>query len=200
MSDGEFTSTLPSFSIAVTEPPNTAPSISGTPPSSVEVNTAYSFTPSASDPEGDTLTFSISGRPDWAAFDSTNGTLSGTPVAGDENVYSNIVISVSDGDLTDSLSPFSIEVTAASLGSATVSWTAPTENEDGSTLTDLAGFKLYWGTTPGNYTESVTINNSSVTTYTVEGLAPGTYEFVATSFNDRGAESVRTDPATKTIP
>jgi hypothetical protein len=200
-SDGELTSALPAFSINVTDAPNTAPSISGKPPSSVEVNTTYSFTPSASDPEGDALTFSVSGLPSWAAFNASTGRISGTPMPGDENIYRNIVITVSDGELTDSLDPFSIEVSAAesATGSVTLSWTAPTQNEDGSSLTDLAGFKLYWGATPGNYTESVTIDNASVTTYLVEGLAPGTYEFVATSFNERGTESRPSAPATKIV-
>ena len=48
---------------------------------------------------------------------------------------------------------------AQGSGSATLSWAAPTKNEDGTALTDLAGYKLYWGTTPGSYPNSVTINN-----------------------------------------
>ena len=88
---------------------------------------------------------------------------------------------------------------AISLGSATLSWTAPTENEDGTPLTDLAGYKIYWGTTPGSYTDNATIDNPSVTTYIVENLAPGTYEFVATAFNSTGVESRFSGTATKTI-
>jgi hypothetical protein len=107
---------------------------------------------------------------------------------------------VSDGQETVSLASFSISVEAISLGSATLSWTAPTQNEDGTTLTDLAGYKLYWGTTPGSYTESVTIDNPSVLTYVVENLAPGTYEFVATSFNTSGVESRYSGAATKLVP
>ena len=80
-----------------------------------------------------------------------------------------------------------------------MSWTAPTLNEDGTTLTDLDGYKLYWGTTPGNYPNSVTIDNESVTTYIVDSLAPGTYEFVATSFNTAGVESRYSGAATKVV-
>ena len=126
--------------------------------------------------------------------------MSGTPTDADVGVYSNIVISVSDGQETVSLAPFSISVEAISLGSATLSWTAPTQNEDGTDLTDLAGYKLYWGTTPGTYPNSVTIDNPTVTTYIVENLAPGTYEFVATSFNTSGVESRYSGAATKVIP
>jgi hypothetical protein len=204
VTDGEFTSELPAFTITVTAPApaNSPPTISGTPPASVEVGTNYSFLPVADDPDGDILTFSIDGLPVWAEFDSTTGSLSGTPAVGDENVYGNIVISVSDGEFTESLGPFSIEVLSSGtgLGSVTLSWTAPTQNEDGSALTDLAGYKLYWGTTPGTYTDTAVIDNPSITTFTVDGLPPGTYEFVATSLNAAGIESRYSNPATKTVP
>jgi hypothetical protein len=199
-SDGEFSASLAAFSITVNAVTvNTAPTISGTPASSVNEGQDYTFTPNASDADDDTLTFSVSGLPVWASFDESTGTLSGTPGAGDVGVYSNISITVSDGQASATLGPFDITVDAISLGSVTLNWTAPTQNEDGTTLTDLAGYKLYWGTTPGNYTESVTIENASVLTYVVENLAPGTYEFVATSFNTSGVESRYSGAATKIV-
>lgn len=85
------------------------------------------------------------------------------------------------------------------LGSATLNWTPPTRNEDGSSLTDLAGYTFYWGTSSGNYPNSVTINNPGISTYVVENLAPGNYEFVSTSFNSSGVESRRSNSATITI-
>jgi len=200
VSDGEFTVGLPAFSITVNSVVvNTPPEISGTPADNVNEGQSYSFVPDANDAEGDTLSFSISGEPSWADFDTSTGALTGTPSAGDVGVYTNIVISVSDGQESASLPAFSITVNAISLGSATLDWTAPTQNEDGTDLTDLAGFKLYWGTTPGNYTDSVTIDNPTVTTYLVENLAPGTYEFVATSFNEEGVESRYSGAATKVV-
>ena len=81
-----------------------------------------------------------------------------------------------------------------------MNWTPPTENEDGTALIDLAGYRFYWGATPGNYTESVTINNPGLSSYVVNNLAPGTYEFVATSFNAAGVESVYSNSATKIVP
>jgi hypothetical protein len=95
---------------------------------------AYSFTPSAHDPDGDALTFSIVNRPPWANFNTATGTLSGTPGAGDVGVFSGIVISVSDGEASVSLPSFSIEVVAVATGTATLSWQPPTEREDGSAL------------------------------------------------------------------
>jgi hypothetical protein len=204
VTDGEFVAELPAFAITVTAfaPANSPPTISGTPQASVEVGRSYSFQPTADDPDGDALKFTISGQPAWTTFESATGLLSGTPAIGDENVYGNIIIGVSDGEFTDSLGPFSIEVLSSGtgLGSITLSWTAPTQNEDGSALTDLAGYKLYWGTTPGVYTQTATIDSPGITTFTVDGLPPGEYEFVAKSFNTAGIESAYSNTATKTVP
>jgi hypothetical protein len=90
-------------------------------------------------------------------------------------------------------------ITGPVTGSVRLTWTAPTQNEDGTALTDLAGYKIYWGTTAGNYPNSVTINDATATTYVVDNLAPGAYEFVATSFNTSNVESSYSTPATKVV-
>ncbi len=90
---------------------NRPPVISGSPNLTVGVGQTYLFAPTASDPDGDTLTFSINALPFWASFNQHTGVLSGTPVSQDIGVSSNIIISVSDGTLTASLPAFSIEVT-----------------------------------------------------------------------------------------
>ena len=155
--------------------------------------------PSASDPNGDTLTFSVTGLPCWAQFNNSNGRVSGTPTDADVGTYNNIRITVSDGRLSASLAPFSITVNAISLGLVTLNWTPPTENEDGTVLADLAGYRIYWGTTPGIYPASLTIDNPGLSTYVVDNLAPGTYQFVATSMNASGVESVYSNSATKVV-
>ena len=94
----------------------------------------------------------------------------------------------------------SVTVNQVGFGSATLSWTPPTQNTDGSPLTDLAGYKFYWGTTPGIYPNMVMINNPGITIYVIENLEPGTYEFVATAFNAAGVESAYSGTLTKTIP
>ena len=109
VSDGTHTTSLPSFSISVMTS-NDVPVISGTPSGSVTVGQAYNFTPTASDPNGDTLSFSISGQPQWLNFDTTTGRLNGTPVAADVGTHGAITIIVSDGSSSSSLSPFSINV------------------------------------------------------------------------------------------
>ncbi len=177
---------------------NRPPAIVGTPPAVVTVNTAYDFTPVASDVDNNPLSFSIAGLPTWATFNSTSGRISGTP--GDAHVanYSEIVITVSDGTASAGLGPFSIAVNAIGLGAATLNWQPPTQNEDGTALMDLAGYRLYWGP-PGNRSNSVTINNPGLTRYVVDNLAPGTYEFVATAFNAAGIESQYSNSAMKTV-
>ena len=200
VSDGTANAQLPSFTITVTSG-NRAPIISGTPQATVLTTSTYSFMPAASDPDGDPLSFSISSQPVWAAFDSTTGRLSGTPTAADIGSYANIRISVSDGTVSAQLPAFSITVTPTANGSATLSWTPPTENTDGSPLTDLAGYKVYWGSSSGNYTNSATIDNEGVTTYVVTDLLEGTtYYFTTTAFNELGVESSYSNEATKTIP
>jgi hypothetical protein len=130
VSDGEFTTSLAPFSIDVSAD-NSAPQISGMAPVSINVGANYSFLPTASDPDGDTLAFSVSAlplwanfdtttgltfdivnSPSWANFDTTTGQLSGTPTATDVGTHDNISISVSDGEFTTSLAPFSIDVSA----------------------------------------------------------------------------------------
>jgi uncharacterized protein YjdB len=90
-----------------------------------------------------------------------------------------------------------LTVTAITTGSATLSWNAPTTNTDGTPLTDLAGYKLYMGTSSGNYTTVVNIGN--VTTYTLSNLAPGTYYFVVTAYDSSSLESSFSNEASKTI-
>ncbi len=114
-------------------------------------------------------------------------------------IYGDIRIAVSDGTDSASLAVFSISVMAMGMGSVTLNWLPPTENEDGTALTDLAGYRIYWGTSAGNYPNSITIDNPGLTTYVVENLAPGAYEFAATAFNTAGVESNFSAPANKVV-
>jgi hypothetical protein len=180
-------------------PTNRAPTISGTAPAAVNASSLYSFVPTAADADGDTLAFSIQNKPAWAAFNTTTGRLSGTPAASDVGTYSNIMISVSDGTASTSLSAFAIAVNTVSNGRATLSWTAPTENTDGSTISNLSGYRIRYGTSAGALTSTIVINNASVTTYVVEDLAPATWYFAVTAVNSAGAESGYSNVANKQI-
>jgi len=84
--------------------------------------------------------------------------------------------------------------------SVTLSWTAPTQNTDGSPLTDLAGFNIKYGTTPGGpYPNEVSISNPSITTFVVSPLTSGNWFFVATAFNALGVESDFSNEALKIL-
>ncbi len=197
--DGMANTALAAFSITVDQA-NRPPTISGAPATSVVAGQAYSFIPTANDPDGDAISFSITGKPSWAAFDTGTGRLSGTPGAGTIGSYPNVVITASDGTLQASLAAFSITVQQSANGTATLSWTPPTTHADGSPLTDLAGYKVRYGNAAGNYPTTISINNPGVTSYMVENLASGTWFFVLASFDSAGVESADSSPVSKTIP
>lgn len=193
---------LPAFSITVSSgggTTNQRPMISGTPPTTAVVGQAYSFRPTASDPDGDVLNFWSQQRPPWLSFDRATGRLSGTPGIGDVATYSNIVLGVSDGARSNSLPPFSINVVPVSFGTATLSWTPPTTRTDGLPLTNLAGYRVLWGTTRGTYPNSVRLTNPGLTRYVVQNLAPATYYFVVRALDSNNVESGNSNVAQKTI-
>ena len=200
VSDGRVTTSLPAFSIVVNAKPNTAPTISGSPATSVAANAAYAFRPSAADADGDLLTWSVSGPPSWATFDGVNGSLLGTPTDAQAGTYSNIVIRVSDGHVTTSLPAFSIVVTQTTLGTATLSWSAPVENTDGSAITDLSGYRIYYGTNASSLGSMIQVSNPGVTTYVVNNLTSGTWYFAVSAYNASGAESEPSTIGSKAIP
>jgi hypothetical protein len=84
-------------------------------------------------------------------------------------------------------------------GSASLSWTAPTENTNGTPLTNLAGYHIYYGTSVGAWTSTITILDATETSYIVDGLAPGTYYFAVVAFNTDGDDSPQSNVGTKTI-
>jgi hypothetical protein len=179
---------------------NQAPTIGGTPNGTIMQGTLFSFIPMASDANGDALTFSIVNRPSWATFRTSDGRLRGTPTAANVGSYADIRISVSDGTNTATLPPFTIEVVAVATGSATLSWTPPTMREDGTVLgTALAGYRIYWGTAPGSYANSVTLDGTGLTAYRIDNLTPATWYFVTTSFDSQGTESQYSAMVQKTI-
>ena len=124
VSDGRDTRSIGPFRIRInprnqTPPPsNTAPTISGAPATSVMVNQAYSFQPSAADANGDALTLCDFQSSFVGKFQYFDGQLTGTPAASNVATYSNIVISVSDGRASTALPAFSIQVRGPEQSSA----------------------------------------------------------------------------------
>ena len=180
---------------------NNAPTISGTALTATTVSTPYSFAPSASDADGDQLTFQIQNKPAWATFNTTTGALGGTPSAA--GTHTNIIISVSDGKASATLTAFTITVSTAPVtgtGGATLSWSAPTQNVDGTQLNNLAGYVIAYGQSSNALSSTVRITNPSVDSYVFDSLTKGaTYYFAVRAVNASGAESTPSAVVSKTI-
>ena len=92
---------------------------------------------------------------------------------------------------------------AVSAGTVTLAWDAPNTNKDGSRLTDLVGYRVYYGTSSHHYFQNFGegINIGNVTTYTVTNLTDGTtYYFSTTAYSASGHESDYSNEVSTTIP
>jgi Putative Ig domain len=219
VSDGRRTATLSPFTVQVLAtagapappppvipppappPPVPPPVISGTPPTSVMAGSGYAFQPTASDPAGKLLSFSVQNKPAWASFSIASGQLYGTPSSVQTGTYANIVISASDGTAASALPAFSIAVMSlpVTTGTAVLELTPPTQNSDGSALTDLAGMRVYYGNSTA-LTQVLDLPGTVATTYTLSNLASGTWYFAATAYTSDGRESSPTTTASKSFP
>jgi hypothetical protein len=202
VTNGSESATLPAFGITVTAAtPPASPTISGSPAKTDVAGTAYSFTPTSTDPSHGTLTFSIVNAPSWATFNTATGELSGTPSAADVGASSAITISVSDGTSGATLPSFSITVTQPPVtnGTASLNWTAPTTNVNGTPLTNLAGYVVYYGNSATAMTHSAPISNPDTTSYVITGLTTGTWYFEVMAVNSASVESSASAIASKTI-
>ncbi len=206
VSDGTRTASLPAFSIQVLAAAGTAapppPVISGTPPTSVMAGSGYAFQPTSSDPAGKLLSFSVQNKPAWANFSIASGQLAGTPGSAQTGTYANIVISASDGTAASALPAFSITVTSppVTTGTAVLALTPPTQNSDGSAVTDLAGMRVYYGTAASSLNQVLDLPGTTAMTYTLGNLASGTWYFAATAYTSGGEESSPSATASKSIP
>ena len=168
---------------------------------SVSVGQTFKLTPNVTGGNGQTLTFSVANAAPWMTFNASTGVLTGTPTAADVGTFANIVISVSDGQESAVAAPFTIQVvgTNAATGTADVSWTPPTTNTDGSTLTDLVGYNIYYGTSPNALNQEVQVTTIGVSNYVISGLTSGTWYFAVTAYTSTGTESSLSNVASKTI-
>jgi hypothetical protein len=204
VSDGPSKASLPAFTLKVL--PNITPTITGTPATTATAGTLYTFTPKASESDGDPLSFSVRNKPSWASFSIATGTLSGTPAAANAGTFSNIVISTSTGHASASLPAFTITVksssggTTGTTGSASLHWTAPTTNTNGSALTNLAGYHIYYGKSASSMTTTITVASPGTTSYTVSNLAAGTWYFAVSAYTSNGTQSARSNVGSKSVP
>ncbi|MCG7931271.1 MAG: Ig domain-containing protein [Candidatus Thiodiazotropha weberae] len=174
---------------------NEAPTISGTPAASVDAGVAYSFTPVADDADNDSLSFSVTNLPAWASFNSSSGRLTGTPSTQDVGDYNNIRISVSDGTDSANLASFSIRVNsvqvAATTGSMSLNWVAPTTRTDGTSLnlSDISGYQIYIGTSPTNLQMHLDLGQGELSSYTIDDIGLGDYYVAITAYDRSGNSS-----------
>jgi hypothetical protein len=186
--------------VSTTKTPAQAIVLAGAPPGSVTVGTEYSFQPTVLQ-GGGVMTFAIEGQPPWTNFNRATGALSGTPTANYVGLTPDpITITASNGTSSASIGPFTIEVNSTpSIGSATLIWSAPTENTDGTPVTDLVGYRVHYGTSMSALTQLIEVSGAATTTYVVSGLSSGTYYFAVSAYNSLGNEGPFSNIATKTL-
>jgi hypothetical protein len=88
---------------------------------------------------------------------------------------------------------------AAAQGSMSLTWNPPVSNTDGSPLTNLAGYKVYWGLQAGSYTSSATLSGAA-SAYRIEPLGSGTWFAAVAAINTASVESPLSNVVSKTIP
>jgi len=199
VSDGVTTAYLPRFTLKVSAAAD-KPVISGTPLTSVSAGSTYKFQPTAKDPDGKTLSFSVQNKPSWASFSIASGLLDGTPTVSQSGSYNNIIISASNGQYSSALPAFGVTVKAATKGSATVDWVPPTTDTKGDKLTDLAGIRIYYGNSPANLAQMVQVASATATSTTIGNLAAGTWYFGSVAYTTTGVESAMSAIVNTAIP
>jgi Fibronectin type III domain/Putative Ig domain len=200
---GDGVGVSPAAATVASAPGVTSVKLTGTPATSITAGKSYIFQPTVAQ-GGGVVTFQIQGKPTWAAFDVDTGVLTGTPATTNEGRTASITITGTNGSSSSSIGPFTILVNAPppaapATGSALLTWIAPTENTDGSPITGLAGYHIYYGTSASELTSTVTVTGPAETSYIVGGLAPGTYYFAVVAYNTAGIDSADSNVASKTI-
>ena len=106
------------------------------------------------------------------------------------------ITACSTEELAEILSEATEPTATPTVLDVSLSWTAPAEREDDQPmlLSDIAGYKVYYGTTQGNYNDSVNINDGTATGHTFKDFASGTYYFVVTTYDVDGRESEYSTP------
>jgi hypothetical protein len=144
---------------------------------------------------GKTLRVWVDNAPAWASFWSQHDSsadymlLYGTPTVQDVGVYPEVRFVAADSSTT-AVRTLEIAVAVGSGSRFTLSWLQPTENEDGSALSDLAGYRLHiWAAQQGTAASQVIPLRSSLTQLQLEQMRSGLWKFAMTAYDSAGAES-----------
>jgi hypothetical protein len=89
--------------------------------------------------------------------------------------------------------------TTVNSNAVTLNWTPPTENTNGTALTNLSGYNIHYGTASGDYTQTISVSNAGIATYVVDDLTPGTYYFSVGAVNSQGTESPLSSQVSATV-
>lgn len=132
-----------------------------------------------------------SGNPSWTGSKAVSGSLDLPPISL-SGTYSLTLSCTWNGDTQ-----------------ATLTWTQPTQNTDGTSLAKCAAqtstgpcllsFKAYHGTSATALTDVRSINDRNATTYQFTGLATGTHYFSISAVNGDGVESAKSAVGSKVV-
>lgn len=92
-----------------------------------------------------------------------------------------------------------VESQTQTIGAATLRWTPPTGNTDGTSLTNLAGYRISYGMSPDALVQTIQLANAGASSYTVSNLSPGTYYFAVRAYSSGGTESALSSVVSKVV-
>jgi hypothetical protein len=158
----------------------------------------YEYVPEFAGSAGATVAFAVENKPAWATFDESSGILAGTPTAAEVGRTSTVRITATAGGAKSTLE-FELKIVASAVGTANVSLDGPQTRTDGSALSNLAGYRIYYGKTATRLDQFVDVNDRAARSADIERLTPGTWYFAATALDVHGFESELTSVSSKTI-
>jgi hypothetical protein len=109
-----------------------------------------------------------------------------------------------NSDTSPTVNPLSVSGSSSGQpppanSSAVLAWTPVTADTAGNTLMNLAGYEVHYGTSESALTLLILVNDPQQTTYTVPGLAPGTWYFSVNAYTSDGVEGLPSNTASKVI-
>src|SRR5262249_26344228 len=103
---------------------------------------------------------------------------------------------ITSGSLTLTVQPkppTALQVTSGGPGAAFLQWV-------GSASGDVAGYRVYRGTSPGVHPIRIDVNSPSVNTFTDSNLGSGTYFYVVSAVSNTGIEGPVSNEVSIVIP
>jgi|GEM_PF-2650733 len=177
--------------VAVTEPPPPVPVVSLS-ASAASIDQGQSVTLSWNASNAASCTASA----DWGGTRAVTGSQVVSPAA--TSTYT-LTCSGAGGSASDSVV---VTVNAPPLvQDLTLSWIAPVEREDGTpiSMAEIAGYRVYYGTSPGSYTNQVDVQGGSTMQVTLTNLTKGAYYIVVTTYDSDGRESAYSQEVVKIL-